>query len=133
LVELLSANSEFSYQLQKGLWEFSESLDHSFVRQSQLDFDPPDISGSLALSEVVVNKVQADRISKSGLMKTLNTASRRAAKGLDPNKQTVRQLVERFLEKASLKEATNVFRLLGVDVAEDPYLGGIDRKTGGEQ
>ncbi|MFC3814139.1 hypothetical protein [Lysobacter sp. GCM10012299] len=130
-VELLSSNSDFVHLLQKGLWEFADSLDYSFQKQARLDFDSPEVVSGSALIEMAVNKVQSDRISKSNLFGILSAVSRRASKGLDPSKQTVRQLVESFLGRASPEEAVAMLSLLGVEITQDPYLGGIDRKTGG--
>lgn len=131
LAELLSSGSEFVYLLQRGLLEFADSLEHSFAKQAQIEFDSNSAEVGSALSEIMLSRIQEDRVPKKELVRIMMSASKRAAKGLEPGKLTMRQIVHQFLQKAAEDEVQVVLALLGLAVDQDPYLSGIDRKYRG--
>lgn len=127
LAELFEMDGRFARDLAKAIWDVSSHLKE--VSQEELVFSEPvtsltsdDIGG---IADLAYKVVQRRRISRAKLLSLF--------KGLSPSvkwpnvssEAPVKQLIERFFEKASTAEAQKFLEAIGMEISQDPYLGGI--------
>ncbi|MDH7452842.1 hypothetical protein QF205_07065 [Luteimonas composti] len=123
-------DSSFSYRLGRNIYELSKSIDPQFSIDWQEELEPAESSGDEELVSLAYSVVQRRRMPKRALISLLNAVSARSVGKLSED-MPARALLQVFFAKASTKQAQNLLRELGMEVGEDPYLGGISTRSRG--
>ncbi|WP_153064764.1 hypothetical protein [Xanthomonas campestris] len=126
LVKYLDGDSEFRYDLFNSLLQISK-LSNS---ESRLDWEEvdPQSDDSDSLLELVFEVLAKKRIAKKelrALLGAINPVLMHEA----PDPATTRELLMFFLSHSSTRGRMELMRELGMNVEDDPYLGGIADRT----
>lgn len=127
LAMLIESDPEFRHALGRSLYETSQSL--SVKAGFELDIDEPieDVAEDSALVEIALGIVNRKRLTKHRIYDIIYSVYPPAAKKIN-EKDSARQILSKFFMSATTAARQEFLKELGVEVAVDPYLGGISRR-----
>lgn len=127
LAKLVEGDASFRAHLSHALYETSVTLHPE--RQSEFLVNTPLVEPGedLGLVEFALEYMARRKIPKKSLISLLNKICPAGIKGLS-EKDSARRIVQKFLQTAPTRARQEFLGELGVDVREDPYLGGISRR-----
>lgn len=130
LADLLNSDGSFSYELGRMLYDVSKSMDPQLDMPWSQEPDSTNKSANSGLVDLAYNVVQRRRLPKSKLISLFHLAAPRSGSYSQNEDLPARELIRIFLERATTAQAQRFLQSLGMDVAQDPYLGGISKRSG---
>ena len=122
-------DDDFWMLVSHGLQNYLETANSGwFSEQAELLPAVADSKSDSALVAIFLEKISSRRLSKGQLLSIMGSASKRFARDLANEKLTMRQIVGQFLAQASDDEIATLGGKLGINIAQDAYLAGIDKK-----
>jgi hypothetical protein len=126
--ELLMNDPSFVADLSRLTYEISYGLS----KQTEMAWtDEIEISNSSSdggLTELAYSLIQRRRLSKDRLLMMLRNIAPEISWTTSLKERPMREIVSRFLENSSTSETQQFLNALGMEIEEDPYLGGISSR-----
>lgn len=128
LADLLASNRSFAYELGRTVYELSKKIEPQSSIPWPEEVEAEEERGDEGLVDLAYTVVQRRRMPKRSLISLIRSVSPRLSNSLNDD-MPARQLLSVFFAGASTSQAQTFLRELGMDVAEDPYLGGIANRS----
>lgn len=130
LAELLQ-DSYFSRDLSRAIWGVTTSL--SEEPQEELFIPEEDVlqeerGSPSGIVDLTYSVVQRRRLSKAKIFSIFREISPKLRWSNADHDLPVREIIRKFIGRADTFELQNFLNYLGMDVAQDPFLGGITER-----
>lgn len=129
LANILGNDSSFTNDLARMIFEISTSKEVSRYPEIENNFQDQANSSGNGLVDLSYKVVQRKRLSKTQLVNIFNEIASRIVSPSLVDRHSSRELLEIFFERASTLQTRDLLKRLGMDVGNDPYLGGISRRS----
>lgn len=127
LSDLLASDHSFAYELGRSVYDLSKAIDPQATLFTPEEVDV--VAGSdEGLVSLVYNVIQRKRLAKRELINLMRSTSSRAAGSLT-TEMSSRELLDTFFDRASTAHVRELLSYLGMNISEDPYLGGIANRS----
>jgi len=129
LAELLTSDGSFSRDVARTIYDIS----YRISPQEQLAFSDHAESGVVSsdggLTDLTYSIVQRRRMSKERLITIFRKIAPEVRWSSHLRDTSVREMIASFFKKATTVQAQEFLNELGMEVEEDPYLGGISSRS----